>query len=103
MTEAEYYLSLGTDAGKWAKALILQMNRGNDTDLDSVRSWFAAAIMAGYDSGQQGKQDQLEKLREVYDVQCTCSADSDYGCGLRDGLERALSIFEGRDTIYKET
>ncbi len=58
-----------TDATVWAKSWleIISENPGIPTDEGAMISWFANAIMAGYDWGRkhEQKRDMVEKQREI--------------------------------------
>lgn len=58
-----------TDATVWATEWLetISRNPGIPTDEGTMISWFANAIMAGYDQGRRNEQkrDVVEKLREI--------------------------------------
>lgn len=52
------------DADVWAKTFIRNVKEGtvDPADLDTVRAWFANAIMAGYDHGRPVNGDHAAYL-----------------------------------------
>mgnify|MGYP001559154401 CR=1 FL=1 len=60
MSDGELYTWMGMDAERWALAFCAK-NPAADHEL--MRTWFASAIMAGYDRGQPINADHIDFLR----------------------------------------
>jgi hypothetical protein len=53
MTDGDLYDYMGVDAQKWAAEFCkIARDKGHDLDEGWMLTWFANAIMAGYDKGR---------------------------------------------------
>lgn len=69
MDEIAYSLSGCTDAQVWAREFVKLVNKNPSiaTDEGTMLTWFATAIMSGYDDGVKREQARsvVEKIQEI--------------------------------------
>lgn len=100
-TEDEHLALVGEfDADKWAK---LYIRTAPPQDVDTMRGWFANAIMAGYDHKAKDYRLKHKRMGQCLDIQGTNGTWNvdPYMLGMFNGMEHMMAIMEDRDPQFR--
>jgi hypothetical protein len=98
-TQEEHLSLVGEfDADKWAK---LYIRTAPPQDVDTMRAWFANAIMAGFDHNEKRYREKHKRMGQSLDIQGSKGNCDSYMLGMFNGMEHMMAIMEDREPQFR--
>lgn len=88
------------DGNKWAEMFV---RCKPPTDKDTMRGWFANAIMAGYDHAKREDRKKLKSMQDCLNIQGSSGNwnVNEYMLGMFNGMEHMMAIAEDREPQFR--